>query len=1718
MQRHFRWRPSSGYSSCNVVPKFDMSLLFAFDKFQKFQIKKQSVMDRKDPMINLYILPRDQEFTHPTYIFKRNNVENYNFDQKMMLMKETRSRTLEIPTYHPQQNEEDQKKDLDFVSVFQSQQSFESSVIEQQFFSRHYLHNNGIHFLDEQIYPLPNSIYSRRPMEVTETGVSETSKFSQYPFSFRSDNALSLNQYRKYSTLHSQTTIETSNHSIDSQARGDQDINWISKSKKSKRSQSLASFSPLNRTRGITFSSPPSSPSPPSPFIKVSKNEKQKTKEKQITSNQNRKITLKQTFKNDNITMEPNQILNNRSQKMEKMQSLNKEIKTLKKQTSNNESPGKFKKLVLNDENKKETKLKTINESQKTRKKQTPDNQSQGSVSPLSSTVPLNPKAQKLPPIPNQLAFGNVGKNRKIPKSKIALIEQLGFQLSSETRRKSSPIPSKNVPNKLTRPSILPKVSSSPRKKNASGIIYTMEYIKRTYDTKTVSSNKENAIWAVNPKNFLLDTVEYELKWELLGPANQRFHRATVTIQLNDTTIAVQGDGLTKKEAERLAVLHICYELYTKGLIPELIKRKSELKATEKIETEAKKHVFEYCARFDHVPVFNTSEINNKFWEATVELPSQEIIGFGRGKVRKDAELLAAADFKKKAEEYQLRHGGESISQTQNKYLTEEISRDFLQFYSKYKKLKNPELKSNLIDKNSWEGSISIGNKVVGVSRQESKNDAHMAAYFEAAISLRKEHTEVWSKFESKGGLKPTVHFTIGDTTSRLLQRLVDETRRAPMFQKKAVNLTSKNERIKPEAKDQPPEPEQLKVLEAVSEKLYDKHQEYLNSKETLKMRSIRDQLPITQYSGPILEAIENNLVTIIVGSTGCGKTTQLPQILFEDAIQKRKGAQCNIIVTQPRRIAAISVAQRVAVERSEKLGQTVGYQVRFENQMPSKTGSILFCTTGLFLRRLHDEISAKDPFEGITHIVVDEVHERDINADFLLVILKRILDERRRNNRSPIKLILMSATIDSGAFAEYFGTFSSNGRCPIIEVPGKIYPVRQFYLDEIIPKLRLLYPSDAKRLDSKDTQRYLDHENKFLPDMKPSPNNDLCLLSSEQPIKTIVAKNSDEVNSQIAEIDDNGKVSLSSSSGRIIDWGGSRFFDKERADAQVPFDLIALVLAHIVKTGREGGILIFLPGWEEITTLNRLLAASPLPLGVNFSDPSRFQIHMLHSSVTSAVQRQAFEPLPKPGMRKIIIATNIAETSITIPDIVYVIDSGKLKEKRYDQSKRMTSLITTWVSQSNARQRAGRAGRVREGEYYAMMSRTRYQNLEGFSTPELLRSDLQEICLQIKALDLPATISDVLAQAIEPPEEATVKAALDNLKSLQALDASEEMTPLGKVLSTLPIEPGLGKMVLLGAIFQCLDPILTIAASMTLKSPFMVPPGARQRADAIRNQWSQGLSSDHFAVLNVYEAWYKLYVTGNDFQFCRKNLLSRTGMQMIAKTKGQLLNILERGRVIPRSFNNTKEMNSNDLALGPSEYNRYSNCTPLLRGMICAGVYPNISILSSKRMTTTQHEKSALFHPSSVNFASKSSSRQKTKASNNDQGFLPGTLFAYTSKTKTIDQQVFIRDITRIDPLSAVLFGGEITSQKDKRLVLTVDEWLRFTGSNNTLNNVTTLKNLLDHCLTEVYQGFGRFSRPSNVDEKVKNRLVEGIAEVIHELDQDIKEFRGKSFIFYND
>ncbi|KAL0463523.1 UNVERIFIED_CONTAM: DExH-box ATP-dependent RNA helicase DExH5, mitochondrial [Sesamum latifolium] len=763
------------------------------------------------------------------------------------------------------------------------------------------------------------------------------------------------------------------------------------------------------------------------------------------------------------------------------------------------------------------------------------------------------------------------------------------------------------------------------------------------------------------------------------------------------------------------------------------------------------------------------------------------------------------------------------------------------------------------------------------------------------------------------------------------------------------------------------------------------------------KMMDFRCSLPAYKEKDTILNAISQNQVVIISGETGCGKTTQIPQFILESEIDSMHGAMCNIICTQPRRISAMSVSERIATERGENLGETVGYKVRLEGMKGRDTHS-LFCTTGILLRRLLIDRNLK----GVTHIIVDEIHERGINEDFLLIVLKDLLPRRPE-----LRLILMSATLDAELFSSYFGG------APVVQIPGFTYPVRTHFLESILETTGYQL-TPYNQIDDYGIEK-------------------MWKMSKQTPRKRksqIASAVEDTLSA--ADFKDYSTLTRESLSNWNPDCLG--------------FNLIEYLLCNICENERPGAVLVFMTGWDDITSLKDKLQAHPI-----LGDTNRVLLLACHGSMGSEEQKLIFNK-PEDGIRKIVLATNIAETSITIDDVVFVIDCGKAKETSYDALNNTPCLLPSWISKVSAKQRRGRAGRVQPGECYHLYPRCVFDAFTEYQLPEILRTPLQSLCLQIKSLKL-GGISEFLSRALQSPEYLAVQNAIEYLKIIGALDENENLTVLGRYLTMLPMEPKLGKMLILGVIFNCLDPILSVVAGLSVRDPFLAPMDKKDLAEAAKAQFSHDYS-DHLALVRAYEGWKVADRDNAGYEYCWKNFLSAQSMKAIDSLRKEFYSLLK----------DTGLVDSN-----PTIYNVWSYDEHLLRAIICYGLYPGIcSVVHNERSFSlkTMEDGHVLLYSNSVNAR---------------HSRIPYPWLVFNEKIKV--NSVFLRDSTAVSDSMLLLFGGNITKGD-------MDGHLKMLGG--------YLEFYMDPALAELYQSLRR-----ELDELIQIKLLNPAMDIrtYHEL-----------------
>ncbi len=877
------------------------------------------------------------------------------------------------------------------------------------------------------------------------------------------------------------------------------------------------------------------------------------------------------------------------------------------------------------------------------------------------------------------------------------------------------------------------------------------------------------------------------------------------------------------------------------------------------------------------------------------------------------------------------------------------------------------------------------------------------------------------------------------------------------------------------------------------------------------KFEQSRKQLPVVGIQEELEALISGNDVVVVSGSTGSGKTTQIPRMLFEFETMNGRGSNCSIICTEPRRISAVTVAERVSDEVGDPngIGQKesyVGYQVRGEKRA-SADCRVMYCTTGILLRHLQ-----LDPeLLAYSHVVVDEVHERTVDSDFLLVTLRRLVRKGPRSQGvAPLKVVLMSATIDLNKLAEYFDG------APIIEAGGRSFPVSRFMLEDCVELTRY-----SCELDSDFCRRELRHGQ--------NRKTQEAMVGG----KRVTYQGSDD-------IDREDYTGLNSG-----DYRNATIETVYRVDeARVNYDLIEMLLLFLVSGEMRGtaqancigstrerflnaldalqmeangdsnanAILIFLPGMGQIQALFDRFSHHRV-----LGDTRKFQVLRLHSSLSALKDEQkAVFRDPPPGIIKIVLATNIAETGVTIPDVVYVIDSGRLKQTGYKPGQQIKCLEETFVSRASLTQRAGRAGRVRPGiAFHLVSSKLDEVEMKDFQTPEICRVPLEGVCLQILSIDKSQRPWDFLNAALDPPNEKSVDIAMTNLQEAGAVrvwnqeapdgDMNEsfknkdalwvDVTPLGKHLTSFPLDFKVGKMLLFGCIFKCLDPVLTVAASIGLEQKVYLQPSGRQAEAAQAHRAFQHDLSDLLSLHKLYRAWRQDIARNsqNDWKFCKANFVSRTSLVEIRDIKRDLLALLQQSGFADTSSPldpfTSSDGKINDKYPRTDELNKHSHNDALLCAIIAAGLYPNLA-----KVTATRPSKADIVYTCKSG-SGQDETVQLTKSStiagrvspltkSIRSGLANSTWITFVTKMKV--SRIVLYDGTFVPHMAIALFGGNLgLSVKGSASGLVIDRHLRLRVGVRTAAVVARLRAALDKHLEM------RFDDTRNDDGQLVDLLV---------------------------
>ncbi|CAL9729232.1 putative ATP-dependent RNA helicase YLR419W [Monosporozyma unispora] len=806
--------------------------------------------------------------------------------------------------------------------------------------------------------------------------------------------------------------------------------------------------------------------------------------------------------------------------------------------------------------------------------------------------------------------------------------------------------------------------------------------------------------------------------------------------------------------------------------------------------------------------------------------------------------------------------------------------------------------------------------------------------------------------------------------------------------------------------------PEQLKIAQ-------EQYTERIKSKEFQGMQLVRSQLPAWQMQDKIVDLIEKNDAVLITGETGSGKSTQVVQFLLDSLMKHSKTT--NIICTQPRRISAIGLAERVSDERCVECGDEVGYVIRGVNKTKKNT-RIKFMTTGVLVRILQSDKTLLNN----SIVVIDEVHERSLDTDLVVTLLKNLMGKI-----PDLKIVLMSATVNVDLFKNYFPKLAT------CHITGRTFPIKDFFLDDILKDLNFTI---KKKSNTKNNNFYVD--------------------------------DGDDDDDSVAD-------------GQYVQPDADSFYFKS---GQINYDLLCDVAAHVdqqlEKANNDGSIIIFLPGIAEIDKCCKLLRS--------LKSENDLVVLPLHSALTPEDQKRVFRRYPR--KRKVVVSTNIAETSITIDDCVATIDTGRAKTMYYNPNDNTTRLIESFISKAEAKQRRGRAGRVREGLSYKLFSKRLYEeDMVEMPTPEIKRVALESLYISVKAMGV-KNVTKFLASGLECPPLKALKKAERMLTTVGLLDSEDfALTELGRFISLMPVmDSKHGKLLIYSILFGITDVGILTASLLSIGGlPFISGMENRDKIKKILSQYKT--KGDVLAAVQIIREYLQIDDRVKRRQFMKDNLLSYNRMNDIMSSRVQYYSILKDIGFLPFNYKPGESI----------EFNRNQHNIELVEAILTGAYYPNVArveLPDAKYLATAsgaiekdpeakaikywirneeyvdkifelnkddkkpfpqQDEENKTFpstrafiHPSSILFHSNSVDLEEIKSLEemsdinekytNKNPMLKFPFVLYNSSHFT--SKLFLREITPTSTLSLLLFGGPITydiNGDNHSPGIVVDDWL---------------------------------------------------------------------------
>lgn len=825
-----------------------------------------------------------------------------------------------------------------------------------------------------------------------------------------------------------------------------------------------------------------------------------------------------------------------------------------------------------------------------------------------------------------------------------------------------------------------------------------------------------------------------------------------------------------------------------------------------------------------------------------------------------------------------------------------------------------------------------------------------------------------------------------------------------------------------------------------------------------------RAALPAAAYRRELLTSLDSSRVVVICGATGCGKSTNIPQYILEGMVAAGREESTNIIVTQPRRVAATSLGERVAAERNSPSpgspGSVVGYNVRLARRV-SPEARIVYCTVGILLRMLvspsdldehMDDVAAAvgceanegttprknlpRPLSSISHVIIDEVHERDLNTDFALTLLRSVLAEN-----PDIRIVLMSATSSPDLFVNYFRS-AKLGITPIVlSIPGRTFPVSNNWL------------TDCEKFVGTRLNGW-SHSEDIIPMRNQSSDDEMDIQISPQ------------------------------------------------ATARIDYEFVCKLIVAIVRKQRteghldasarsraprkDGAVLVFCPGKGEISALSRVLLEHPV-----VGDRSVCNVLKLHSTVSSADQRLVFRQASA-GIVKIVLATNVAETSITISDVSSVIDTGRVKESRFNASSRIRELVTVWTSKASATQRAGRSGRTGPGVCWRLYSKEFFNDkMPARTSPEIMRTPLDELVLQCCLLQeqrrsredsMGTSPIQFLRQAPEPPPIKSLLHACNHLLEVGGLELLSiepeyrfQLTPLGYHLAHLPMDAKVAKCLIVGCILECIEPALTIAASLSHTKSIWLPfvdGGQLDRNETRKRQeklveegfggrdWRGGVAKgDLIGVIAAYNSWMVQTKEKDRRKFASKNGLDHNILKEVHSLRCQFKDALNDAGFLDLESKNDSSRWSDDAL--------FTSCC------LVAGLYPNVATLVRPQKGRGNFRGGRFItKDGDLCKASSNSFQSKRLQNTRETGLDAYTVYHEKHRTVGTDTKagqgvVFLNEVNFVSRYALLLFAGSVET---RGTAIVLDGWLKFKVGEKSRTGailIVELRKELDNVMT---------------------------------------------------